>query len=329
MATYSTVVGVNNGVVADGASGARVRRVLITPLGQTVSSPQVPNPVIDKVLLKAVSKTGKKKDKIFVLRRIETGKVTSCDDLKKLIKKQLRNDVIDWEDFDVGYVSSKRGEKIISIRSLEDLAEVWKEIRAQGDAIQLWCDGLKVEGQLRKKRKKKHSDDDDDSEDDQPKKKSAKEEREDKLKQAMDTLTKKHGSNYTQMQYRIWSEVYANGMHTDLDSPPTNSMFKRAGSGTGTPSTKKKQTDSTSPEMAEALTQAASEVSSAIVAAFTPKSAVPSTSTCVSPAKVIENRSRCYKQLSDLQSLRSQGLLSEEEYVREKDAIMGLLKKLV
>ena len=66
------------------------------------------------------------------------------------------------------------------------------------------------------------------------------------------------------MQYRIWSKLHANGMHTDLDKPPNNSTFKRAGA--NTPSTKKKRSDSTSPEMAQALTQAATQVSSAIVA---------------------------------------------------------------
>ena len=308
MSTYS-VVGVNNGVVTTQANGTRVRRVLITPLGQmghgsAQVSVHVP-PIIDKVLLKAVSKTAGKKDKIFTLRRIDTGKVTSCDHLKKLIKRQLRDDVVDWEEFDVGYTdSSKRGDKVISIRSIEDLTEVWREIKAHADMIQLWCDGLKVEGSSRKKRKKNNLTDED-SDDDHPKKKSVREEKEDKLKQALDTLKKKHESNYTPMQYRIWSELYANGMHTDLDTPPNNSMFKRAGS--TTPAIKKKQTESTSPEMAEALTQAASQVSSAIVAAFTPRSVVPSTSsgTSASPAKVIENRSRCYKQLNDLQSLIS------------------------
>ena len=132
------------------------------------------------------------------------------------------------------------------------------------------------------------------------------------------------------MQYCIWSELHANGMHIDLDKPPNNSMFKRARS--NTPSTNKKQSDSTSPEMAQALTQAATQVSSAIVAAFTPQSASSGLSTSqtgISPAKAIENRSKCYRQLTDLQNLRSQGLLGEEDYFREKDAIMGILKKLV
>ena len=285
------------------------------------------------MLLKEVAKTGKKKDKTFTQRRINTAKVCTCEELKKLIKKQLCDDVIAWEEFDVGYINSKRGEKVVSIRSAEDLLEVWKEIRAQGDKMQLWCDGLKsaqCQEQTRKKRKRVNSDDDE-SEDDHPKKKSTREQRDEKLKQAVETLNEKHGSNYTPMQYRIWSELHANGMHTDLDKPPNNSMFKRAGA--NTPSTKKKQSDSTSPKMAQALTQAATQVSSAIVAAFTPQSAAvpsgPSTSQGISPAKIIDNRSKCYRQLSDLQNLRSQGLLSDEDYSREKDAIMGILKKLV
>ena len=36
--------------------------------------------------------------------------------LKKLIKKQLCDDVIAWEEFDVGYIN-KRGEKVVSIRT--------------------------------------------------------------------------------------------------------------------------------------------------------------------------------------------------------------------
>ena len=64
-------------------------------------------------------------------------------------------------------------------------------------------------------------------------------------------------------------------MHTDLDKPPNNSLFKRAGA--NTPSTKNKQSDSTSPEMAQALTQAATQVSSAIVTSQSVSSG-PSTS---------------------------------------------------
>lgn len=47
-----------------------------------------------------------------------------------------------------------------------------------------------------------------------------------------------------------------------------------------------------------------------------------------SPAKRIENRSKCYKQLGELKSLNEAGILSDEEYDSEKEAIMLSLKCL-
>ena len=62
-------------------------------------------------------------------------------------------------------------------------------------------------------------------------------------------------------------------------------------------------------------------------AATTPTRSVGSTNK-PSPAKLIENRSKCYRQLSELNSLKSSGVLTEEEYVTEKDAVMETLKNL-
>ena len=47
-----------------------------------------------------------------------------------------------------------------------------------------------------------------------------------------------------------------------------------------------------------------------------------------SPAKLIDNRSKCYKQLADLNNLKQSGLLSDSEYASEREAIMSTLKKL-
>ena len=54
---------------------------------------------------------------------------------------------------------------------------------------------------------------------------------------------------------------------------------------------------------------------------------VPSLNTG-SPAKLIESRSKLYKQLSELQNLKSMGVLTDAEYIEEKETIMGLLGKL-
>ena len=77
--------------------------------------------------------------------------------------------------------------------------------------------------------------------------------------------------------------------------------------------------------MAEALTQAAVAISSTL----SPRSSLPSSQpTGTSPAKLIDSRSKCYKQLSDLNSLKASGILTEDEYAEEKESVMSLLRKL-
>ena len=79
--------------------------------------------------------------------------------------------------------------------------------------------------------------------------------------------------------------------------------------------------------MAKALGEVAKHISTAFTGVL--PSAKPSSSSAVaSPAKSIDNRSKCYKQLGDLNELRSSGVLTEEEYQSEKEAIMITLKKL-
>ena len=45
-----------------------------------------------------------------------------------------------------------------------------------------------------------------------------------------------------------------------------------------------------------------------------------------SPAKLIDSRSKCYKQLSDINNLKLSGVLSEEEYCCEKEAVLSVLQ---
>ena len=54
-----------------------------------------------------------------------------------------------------------------------------------------------------------------------------------------------------------------------------------------------------------------------------------STGSSSSPAKVIEGRTKSYKQLSDLNNLLQSDLLSQEEFEDEIAIIMGMLHKLV
>lgn len=45
-----------------------------------------------------------------------------------------------------------------------------------------------------------------------------------------------------------------------------------------------------------------------------------------SPAKIIDGRAKCYRQLSELKNLMESGLQPSEEYQCERDAIMNALK---
>ncbi len=100
---------------------------------------------------------------------------------------------------------------------------------------------------------------------------------------------------YTPMQYRVWAEMIVGGVHTSTDNSPTSTMFIRAGGGT------KKKSD-------------------------LPYNSI--TGSGNSPAKTIENRSKCYKQLSDLKNLLDTGVLSLAEFDEEKATVISALQRL-
>ena len=119
------------------------------------------------------------------------------------------------------------------------------------------------------------------------------------------------------MQYRVWIEMYLGGIHPSLDTPPTSSMYNRAGGGS-----MKRKTGHTS-EVVSAI----GDLTSALSPRLIPSSS--GNTTVNSPAKIIDNRTKCYKQLSDLKSLFENNVLSKEEDNAERSVILGVLKKLV
>ena len=287
------------------------RQVFVTPLTsgsvhQATSVGGATISVLPKLLLKAFSKN-KKSFKTFTLRNLLPP--TTVPGLKEEIKDQLQSDVT--QDFDVGYYDNSTQ---ISIRTTHDLTELWSDI-SKGKKVVMWCDGLREKRNLEfdeqdsahppKKRKSKHVEEKSDS----------------KAEEMVHSLREIHGKSFTPMQYRIWAEMVAGGLHESLEHPPNTSMFCRAGN----TENKKKSAEGT---LTEALTVVADKISCALSpAATTPTRSAGSTNK-PSPAKLIENRSKCYRQLSELNSLKSSGVLTEEEYVTEKDAVMETLKNL-
>ena len=115
------------------------RPVFVTPLSSTHPLATSKTASIPKVLLKAVAKVGKSSPKMFTIRNIDCGQITTCKHLKHVIKIQLQSDIAG--EFDVGYVS---GNSVISIWNTADVSELWSEI-LKGNKIVLWCDGLKLD----------------------------------------------------------------------------------------------------------------------------------------------------------------------------------------
>ena len=272
--------------------------------------------IISKILLKAVCESSKnsKDSKAFTLRNIKTNFVCTCDDLKHVIKSQLGDEVTD--NFDVGYIE---GSTVVRIRSKEDLSELWANVKQPNSKVNVWCNGLKetlsatVSRDTKHKRKRPDSEDVSVSANKRKKQQQANKEVE--VQDVVDDLKQKHGSKFTTMQYRIWGEMVVAGMHGDTGNPPSTSMFARAG---GTP-VKKSQPSS--------VAQLVSEAATAFTSALSPKPTV-SSGLANSPAKVIESRSKLYKQLADLQNLWSTGVFCEKDYESEKKSIMELLRNL-
>jgi len=80
---------------------------------------------VDKVLLKAVNKKGKKDPKTFTLRNIDQHALLTCDNLKGVIRRKLIDDIT-TSDFDVGYV---QGTTVVCMRTSDDLEELWLLLR--------------------------------------------------------------------------------------------------------------------------------------------------------------------------------------------------------
>ena len=126
-----TITLVNNGT---SRPPAVTRQVLVTPLGSahtvqqqrtSMNSQPTSHTVskVDKVLLKAVNKKGKKEPKTFTLRDVDRLAFLTCDNLKSVIKRKLSDDIT-VGDFDI-----VQGTTVVRIRTSDDLEELWSLLR--------------------------------------------------------------------------------------------------------------------------------------------------------------------------------------------------------
>ena len=181
----------------------------------------------------------------------------------------------------------------------------------KGKDLTLWCDGMA--SNINRKQPLSSDSDADLVVKETGKKKSKKRKKdttkEDEVQDVLEALKAKHGKSYTPMQFRIWAEMIVGGVHISQDEPPSTTMFNHSGS----VNVKKRAAPDVVTQFVDRLAITLSPIS---------------VSSGSSPAKVIENRSKCYKQLSELKNLNDSGVLSDEEYISEKESIMQSLKSL-
>ena len=181
--------------------------------------------VLNRVLIKAVPKGGGKGEgKNFTLKNVNTAELSSCNQLKALIKEQLCDD-IESGSFDVGFID---GSNVVRIRTHDDLKETWTTLM-KGGKTTFWCDGLFSEVRRQPSKRGQGRDEVDDA----PSKKRKTYEHEERVQEIFEKLKKTHPT-FTPMQLRIWAEMVQSGMYPSLEEPPNTSMFHCAGGSTAT-----------------------------------------------------------------------------------------------
>ena len=238
----------------------------------------------------------------------------SIAELKLKLMDDFQEFVSSTPNFQVGFIEGRSSQQWIIAR--EDLNTMY--MSAKDDEITLWCD-KKVDPleQGTQSRKRKSTD----TEDGAPASKASKaDEREQELLQIIDQLISKHSDSYTVPQLRLWAKYIQSKRHESYDEPPNIPLI------TGTPDSRK----STRKEsFGDALAGAATAIVRALKPQSPKRSSTPSgATTTFSPNSHANLRRKHLEDLRTLHSLLEDGVLTDEEYVEQKQSILSTLCQL-
>lgn len=221
--------------------------------------------------------------------------------LRSALWHEFEDLVPDEGNFNVGYFEGRQHTKKWLV-STKDLDEMYTHFSGKS-CISLWCDGKEQE--VDDGRKKKHNN----------KNSKKRTEKEDEVEDIFQKLKSMHGSDYSGPQLRLWARMVAANTHDDLDQPPKVPMI------TGGIQQRPRK---------DSFTEAVTSAATAIAKAFSPTPAsVSPLSTANSPRKTADIRMKNLEQLRCLQQLRQDGILTEEEFITQKEIVLKSLSKLV
>ena len=125
-------------------------------------------------------------------------------------------------------------------------------------------------------------------------------------------LEKRHGSEYSGPQLRLWAHMFVAKTHDDLDNPSNVPLI------TGSVQRLPRK---------ESLSDAFTNDACTIAKPFSPPPTPPPTpSSARLPSKVVNI---CMKNLEQLQQLREDGILTEEEFLLQKNIVIKSLNQLL
>ena len=222
-------------------------------------------------------------------------------ELKSCLIEEI-DEIQDHCGIDVGYFTKRPSDKIKLVRDA-DLTTMYAKFKT-GSEIELWCD-MNDEMPIGTKRKRKTITE-------VPSKRQTMEE---EVDDAFRKLRDMHGTDYEVTQLRLWARMIQCGTHDSYEDPPNVPMI------IGIPPKRSKE------NFSESLANAAV----AIVKALSPpppEKKENSDIVRISPAKKCDLRMRNLEQLRYIQQLYEDKILSEQEFLEQKDIILTAIRRI-
>ena len=258
----------------------------------------------------------------------------TIQELKEKIMDEFGDQLPETTDFQVGYFHGKQSAKrwIITQEDLNLMYESKKEkILLWADARHTRVQSPNTSGSSSRGQKRKSAD---------PFGLTSKRQQIESEVDVVSDLKKKQGDKYSLPQLRLWARCIVSGNHESTDEPPD--LPPITGNG---PKKPKKQ--SFGGALVEAASTFAAQVvrgseikqsgNAIVVSGTTTQTPTKlSTSVCIdndksvvlSPGKVTDLQSKKLQELRELQCLRDQGILTEEEFAEQKSLVLASLRKL-
>ena len=225
--------------------------------------------------------------------------------LRARLAEHLGEQVPKTLTFDVGYYEGQQHSKIW-LFSYTELVTMYDKIPS--GEITLWCDANSGEESVFTKRKR----------DDPSTGSSKRQKKEEEVDFVFQELREKHGTAYDTPRLRLWARMVNTNLHDDLDNPPAIPAFASI------------PRKSRSPSLSTVISGAATAVAKALGESpeHRKEGGAAGPSVGVSPGKAVDLRMKNYQQLRFIQQLFDDGILTEAEYVEQKEDILSSLKRL-